>query len=268
VLVEGNHIDENITQQFSLDLTTWNVDGSKENPLTTLGIRPKGTQVEPIIKSVVEQSAADRAGLKDGDKILSVNGEKFDWQMLVKAVQTGKEITFSLERYGQVFEIAVLPDYSEKEQRYLIGIQPKVEPLSDKYRTVLQYDVVTALQKAVAKVLSLVKSILQFVGNLLTGNLSLNNMGGPISIAKGAGATAEIGLVYYLSFMALISVNLGVMNLFPILPLDGGQLILLGMESVLRQPISEKIQLRFQQVGIAFVLTLMLFVLFNDLMRF
>lgn len=268
VLVEGNHIDENITQQFSLDLTTWNVDGSKENPLTTLGIRPKGTQVEPIIKSVVEQSAADRAGLKDGDKILSVNGEKFDWQMLVKAVQTGKEITFSLERYGQVFDIAVLPDYSEKEQRYLIGIQPKVEPLSDKYRTVLQYDVVTALQKAVAKVLSLVKSILQFVGNLLTGNLSLNNMGGPISIAKGAGATAEIGLVYYLSFMALISVNLGVMNLFPILPLDGGQLVLLGAEAVRRKPISEKIQLKFQQLGIALVLTLMLFVLFNDLIRF
>lgn len=268
VVIEANHIDENITQQFTLDLSSWNIDGCKENPLTTLGIRPKGASVEPLIKSVVEQSAADKAGLRNNDRILTVNGEQFDWQRLVENVQTGKEILFSVERQGQHFEFSVLPEYSEKDKRYLIGIQPTVEPLADKYRTVLQYDLITAFGKALSKVGSLVESILQFICNLLTGDISINNMGGPISIAKGAGATAEIGLVYYLSFMALISVNLGVMNLFPILPLDGGQLVLLGAEAVRRKPISEKIQFKFQQLGMAFVLTLMLFVLFNDLIRF
>lgn len=87
-------------------------------------------------------------------------------------------------------------------------------------------------------------------------------------MAKGAGATAEIGWVYYLSFMALISVNLGIMNLFPILPLDGGQLILLAMEAIRGKPLSEKIQLRFQQIGIAFVLSLMLFAFINDIIHF
>ncbi|MCT8592247.1 site-2 protease family protein, partial [Glaesserella parasuis] len=115
---------------------------------------------------------------------------------------------------------------------------------------------------------SLSYTILQFIGNLITGELSLSNMGGPISMAKGAGATAEIGFVYYLGFMALISVNLAVMNLFPILPLDGGQLVLLTGEAVRRKPVPEAFQLRFQQIGGMFVVGLMLFALFNDLIHF
>ncbi|MEN2828326.1 hypothetical protein LGIHADK_01802 [Mannheimia haemolytica] len=87
-------------------------------------------------------------------------------------------------------------------------------------------------------------------------------------MAKGAGATAEIGLVYYLSFMALISVNLGVMNLFPLLPLDGGQLVLLAVEAIRGKALSEKIQLKFQQIGFAFVLSLMLFAFANDIIHF
>ncbi|VEI45225.1 putative zinc metalloprotease [Actinobacillus equuli] len=87
-------------------------------------------------------------------------------------------------------------------------------------------------------------------------------------MAKGAGATAEIGWIYYVSFMALISVNLGVMNLFPILPLDGGQLILLAGEAVRGKPIPSVIQMRFQQLGVVFVLGLMAFAFINDLIHF
>ena len=105
-------------------------------------------------------------------------------------------------------------------------------------------------------------------GKKLQLDISLKNMGGPISMAKGAGATAEIGLVYYLGFMALISVNLGVMNLFPILPLDGGQLVMLAGEGIRGKPLPEKIQIGFQQLGFTFVIALMLFALFNDLIHF
>lgn len=156
----------------------------------------------------------------------------------------------------------------QKKGRYFIGITPDYEVLADKYRTELKYDMLTAFSKGVEKVGSLIHTILQFIENLITGELSLKNMGGPISMAKGAGATAEIGWIYYLSFMALISVNLGVMNLFPILPLDGGQLILLSAEAVRGKPLSQKLQLRFQQLGIAFVLSLMIFTFVNDLIHF
>lgn len=268
VILEANHVDENITQQFSLNLSHWNIDGTKENPLTTLGVLPKRASVEPIIHAVVEKSAAEKAGLQPNDKIITVNHQPMDWQSLVETVQTGKTLELELERDGQRLNVMLQPIFSAKNQQYLIGIQPTVQPLAAKYRTELKYDILSAFCKALEKVTSLVKNIIQFVSSLITGDISFKNVGGPIAIAKGAGLTAEIGLIYYLSFMALISVNLGVMNLFPILPLDGGQLVLLAVEAIQRKPLSEKIQLRFQQIGVAFVLTLMVFVLFNDLIHF
>lgn len=268
VVIEGNHIDENISRQFTLDLRNWNVDGNKENPLTTLGIRPKSATVEPIIKNVVENSVSARAGILAGDKIISVNQQPFEWRYLLEQVQTGNIIDLTIERNNQQLAFQLQPEYSKEDERYLIGLVPTYQPLESKYRSELKYDILSALGKSLEKVVSLSYTILQFIGNLITGELSLSNMGGPISMAKGAGATAEIGLVYYLSFMALISVNLAVMNLFPILPLDGGQLVLLTGEAVRRKPVPEAFQLRFQQIGGMFVVGLMLFALFNDLAHF
>ena len=93
-------------------------------------------------------------------------------------------------------------------------------------------------------------------------------MGGAISIAKGAGMSAESGWIYYLGFMALISVNLGVMNLFPILPLDGGQLVLLASEAIRGKPLSHRVQLTYQQIGMVLVLSLMAFTFINDVIHF
>ncbi|MCT8600557.1 RIP metalloprotease RseP [Glaesserella parasuis] len=268
VVIEGNHIDENISRQFTLDLRNWNVDGNKENPLTTLGIRPKSATVEPIIKNVVENSVSARSGILAGDKIISVNQQPFEWRYLLEQVQTGNIIDLTIERNNQQLAFQLQPEYSKEDERYLIGLVPTYQPLESKYRSELKYDILSAFGKSLEKVESLSYTILQFIGNLITGELSLSNMGGPISMAKGAGATAEIGFVYYLGFMALISVNLAVMNLFPILPLDGGQLVLLTGEAVRRKPVPEAFQLRFQQIGGMFVVGLMLFALFNDLIHF
>ncbi|MDE3994763.1 RIP metalloprotease RseP [Glaesserella parasuis] len=268
VVIEGNHIDENISRQFTLDLRNWNVDGNKENPLTTLGIRPKSATVEPIIKNVVENSVSARSGILAGDKIISVNQQPFEWRYLLEQVQTGNIIDLTIERNNQQLAFQLQPEYSKEDERYLIGLVPTYQPLESKYRSELKYDILSAFGKSLEKVVSLCYTILQFIGNLITGELSLSNMGGPISMAKGAGATAEIGFVYYLGFMALISVNLAVMNLFPILPLDGGQLVLLTGEAVRRKPVPEAFQLRFQQIGGMFVVGLMLFALFNDLIHF
>lgn len=268
VVLEGKQIDEDRPLRFTLDLSDWQVNGNKQNPLTALGIRPQSPQVEPVIRQVSENSVASRAGLQAGDKMISVNGEPFDWGSLVAQIQTGKPLTLLIEQHQQRRSVELIPEKSDKEGRYLIGISPQYKPLAEKYRTELKYDMLTAFQKSLEKVAVLIKTIIQFIGNLITGELSLSNMGGPISMAKGAGATAEIGVVYFLSFMALISVNLGVMNLFPLLPLDGGQLILLSIEAVRSKPISEKWQIAFQKVGMLFVLGLMGFALANDIIQF
>ncbi|QIW15425.1 RIP metalloprotease RseP [Pasteurellaceae bacterium RH1A] len=268
VEVSGNLIDDQRRQDFVLDLSGWKIDGNQENPLTQLGIRPQSGKIEPTIRAVSEGSAAQQAGLKAGDKILSINGQPFDWLFLTQEIKTGQPLDLKVEQAGEPRELVLNPVWNEKEGRYLVGLSPTFQPLAEKYRTELKYDILSAFGKSLEKVGSLIYTIIQFIGNLITGDLSLKNMGGPISMAKGAGSTVEIGLVYYLSYMALISVNLGVMNLFPIVPLDGGRLVLLGVEAVRRKPVSEKIQLVFQQLGMAFVLGLMAFALFNDIIRF
>lgn len=268
VEIEGNLIDETMPRRFTLDLTDWQIDGTKENPLTTLGIRPKSATVEPIIKSIVEHSASDKAGLQVGDEILSVNQRAFDWQELIATVQKGEILTLAIKRGDIFLNLQIQPEKSTKDGRYVIGIQPHYQSLSDKYRTELKYDILNAFEKSLQKVAGLIQTVWQFIGKLLSGELSLKNMGGPISMAKGAGITAESGWVYYLGFMALISVNLGVMNLFPMLPLDGGQLLLLSFEAIRGKPLSEKAVLRFQQIGFSLVIALMFFALFNDLFHF
>ena len=267
VEVLGSSINEDHPQRFYLNLTDWKVDGTKESPLTSLGIRPKNTVIKPEIAQVLPHSPAEKAGLKAQDKILAVNHHPFDWQNLVKTVQTGQPITLEIESSNQQKQAVEITPEKQKD-RYVIGIIPTYEGIGDKYRTVIEYDMLTAIGKSVDKVGSLIHSIFQFLGNLITGELSLNNISGPISMAKGAAATAEIGWVYYLSFMALISVNLGVMNLFPILPLDGGQLLLLAVEAIKRKPVSEKFHLCFQQLGMLFVLSLMAFAFINDVIHF
>lgn len=266
VQLEGQLIDTQVTQRYELDLSGWNIDSAKENPLTVLGIRTKSTKVMPEIKEVVENSPAEKVGLTSGDRILKINQQPFDWATLVENIQTGNLIELQIEQKGQIKTLSLQPE--KRDDRYIIGIVPTYERLADKYRTELKYDILTAFYKSIEKVWSLIQTILQFIGNLITGDLSIKNLGGPISMAKGAGATAEIGLIYYLSFMALISVNLGVMNLFPILPLDGGQLVLLAVEAVRGKALSEKIQMLFQQIGIAFVLGLMVFAFINDVIHF
>ena len=267
VEVSGSNIDGDYPQRFYLNLTDWKVDGTKESPLTSLGISPKNAVIKPEIAQVLLHSPAEKAGLKAQDKILTVNHQPFDWQNLVKTVQTGQPITLEIETSNQQKQAVEMTPEKQKD-RYVIGITPTYEGIGEKYHTVLEYDVLTAIGKSVDKVGSLIHSIFLFIGNLITGELSLNNMSGPISMAKGAAATAEIGWVYYLSFMALISVNLGVMNLFPILPLDGGQLLLLAVEAIKRKPVSEEFQLRFQQLGMLFVLSLMVFAFINDVIHF
>lgn len=151
--------------------------------------------------------------------------------------------------------------------KWFVGVSPALTKLADEYRTELKYGILESLQKGIEKTGQLSLLTLKILGKLLTGDLSLNNLSGPISIAKGAGASANIGLVYFLSFMALISVNLGIMNLFPLPVLDGGHLVFLTMEAVKGKPVSERVQSICYRIGAALLLSLTVFALFNDFLR-
>ena len=124
-----------------------------------------------------------------------------------------------------------------------------------------------SLQKGAEKTFQLSWLTIKVIGKLLVGELSLNNLSGPISIAQGAGASSELGLVYYLSFLALISVNLGIMNLFPLPVLDGGHLVFLGLEALKGKPVSEHVQNISYRIGAILLLMLMGFGLINDFLR-
>ncbi len=147
------------------------------------------------------------------------------------------------------------------------GIIPKVIPLPDEYKTIRQYGPFSALYQAGDKTWQLMHLTVSMIGKLITGDVKLNNLSGPISIAQGAGASAEVGFVYYMMFLALISVNLGIINLFPLPVLDGGHLLFLAIEKLKGgQFLSEYRTTATALVRILLVL-LMGLALFNDFSR-
>lgn len=264
----------NIEQQRTLDLSHWTFDPEKESAFGALGMQPMRPKVEMTLSRVVEGSPAQQAGLQVGDKILAGNSTalssepfgEMPWQTFVQQVEQGKSFTIKVERNGEIFDKTLTPTRNA-EGNWFVGVSPTFIKLADEYRTELKYGILEALQKGVEKTGQLSVLTLKVLGKLLSGDLSLNNLSGPISIAKGAGASSSIGLVYFLSFMALISVNLGIMNLFPLPVLDGGHLVFLAAEAVKGKPVSERVQNVCYRMGAAVLLMLTAFALFNDFLR-
>ncbi|TNH06959.1 sigma E protease regulator RseP [Testudinibacter sp. TR-2022] len=256
-------------QDKRLDLSAWQYEPQKQAAFTALGMVPKSGKVDLTVSKITDNSPAAAAGLRVGDKIMTVNGETLSWQALVQTIGShlNQPLLFEIERAQQHLSLSITPK-ANKEGKAYIGFSPTFEPLAQQYRTELKYDILSALQQGLEKTAELSLVIVKLVGKLLSGDISLNNIGGPISIAQGAGVSLDSGLVYYLSFMALISVNLGIMNLFPLPVLDGGQLVFLALEAIRGKPVTEKVREIFLRVGVALLLMLTIFALFNDIIRF
>ncbi|HCR3328605.1 TPA: sigma E protease regulator RseP [Citrobacter freundii] len=262
----------NQRQDKTLDLRQWAFEPDKEDPVSSLGIRPRGPQIEPVLSEVQVNSAASKAGLQAGDRIVKVNGQPLtQWMMFVTLVRDNpdKPLALDIERQGSSLSLTLTPDSKQVNGKAegFAGVVPKVIPLPDEYKTVRQYGPFSAILEASDKTWQLMKLTVSMLGKLITGDVKLNNLSGPISIAQGAGMSAEFGVIYYLMFLALISVNLGIINLFPLPVLDGGHLLFLAIEKLKGGPVSERVQDFSYRIGSILLVLLMGLALFNDFSR-
>ncbi|HGW6106261.1 TPA: sigma E protease regulator RseP [Citrobacter werkmanii] len=262
----------NQRQDKTLDLRHWAFEPDKQDPVSSLGIRPRGPQIEPVLSEVQVNSAASKAGLQAGDRIVKVNGQPLtQWMTFVTLVRDNPDepLALDIERQGSSLSLTLTPDSKQVNGKAegFAGVVPKIIPLPDEYKTVRQYGPFSAILEASDKTWQLMKLTVSMLGKLITGDVKLNNLSGPISIAQGAGMSAEFGVIYYLMFLALISVNLGIINLFPLPVLDGGHLLFLAIEKLKGGPVSERVQDFSYRIGSILLVLLMGLALFNDFSR-
>jgi regulator of sigma E protease len=225
------------------------------------------------IGGVMEKSAAENAGLEKNDIVLRVDGIEIDqWLSLVEMIREkpGKAMQFVVLRNGVEKSLIVIPQSRESKE----GVQGFIgayQHIPDEVRQQLvrhiEYSPLAAITKAMLKTWDMSTLTLRVLWKMVSGEAALSNISGPITIATYAGVTASIGLVSFISFLAVISVSLGVLNLLPVPMLDGGHLLYYLIEIVKGSPVSEAFELRGQQVGIAILALLMSVAIFNDIQR-
>ncbi|MCO8051347.1 MULTISPECIES: sigma E protease regulator RseP [Proteus] len=256
-----------------LNLQQWNFDPEKQDPILSLGIMPVGARLDSKIIDVTKGSAAEKAGLQAGDRIVKVDGQPIDaWHPFTYFVRQSpnKVLALLVERNGSSLMLNITPtavalkDGTEVGQ---VGAQLQVLPPDEQYLIMQQYNPFSALYEASDKTWQLMSLTVKMIGKLVVGDVKLTNLSGPVSIAKGAGMSADSGFIYYLMFMALISVNLGIINLFPLPVLDGGHLLFLVIEKIKGGPVSERVQDFCYRIGIMALMLLMGLALFNDFSR-
>jgi len=260
-----------LKQTYTVQLQNWHYDSKKQSIISSVGFIPFSPEVHLIAGHVVEQSAAARSGLQIDDKLLAINGQQLtDWADFVTTIQSNANTALQLliDRKGMQQTLTLTPDARETEAGFLqgyIGLSPQVDTYPDDYKVTLQYGMIDSVIKGIDKTWELSRLTVATLVHLVTGELSVKNLSGPVGIAKGAGMSAEYGLAYFLGFIALISVNLGIMNLIPLPVLDGGHLMYYFFEAITGKPVPEKIQEVGFKVGAAILMTFMSVAILNDL---
>lgn len=247
--------------------------GWEGDALERLGVRFYRPDMPPVIGKLVAGGPGAKAGLQAGDRVLAVDGEAVaTWMAFVAKVReaAGRSLRLEVDRGGVNATVDVFSEAISESGRKVgkIGVAvAETEASKRDVRTFVRYGFVEAGRRALVETWDKSVFSLVMMGKMLTGEVSWKNLSGPVTIADYAGQSARLGLDYYLKFMALVSISLGVLNLLPIPVLDGGHLLYHMIEVVRRRPLSERAMEIGQQVGMSILFALMAFAFFNDLTR-
>ncbi len=227
--------------------------------------------LKPKVGDIEKGSPAYEAGLKPGDEIVAIGGTPIDsWEKMAEIISgsSGKPLFFTIERESELLTITIRPEikqdkniFGEEIERYIVGITSSGDVNRQKLNPF------QAFVESVVQTYHITKLTIVSIAKLIQGTLSLDTLGGPIMIADLAGKQAKEGIGNLAFFTALLSVNLGILNLLPIPVLDGGHLLFFFIELVIGRPVNQKVRERAQQVGLFILIFLMILVIYNDLTR-
>ncbi|MDR9861697.1 sigma E protease regulator RseP [Pseudomonas baetica] len=255
-----------------LVLDHWLKGADEPDPIRSLGIRPWRPALPPVLAELDPKGPAQAAGLKTGDRLLSLDGQALnDWQQVVDTVRTRPDtkIVLRVERDGASIDVPVTlaaRGESRAPSGYLGAGVKAVDWPPEMIREV-SYGPLAAIGEGARRTWTMSILTLDSLKKMLFGELSVKNLSGPITIAKVAGASAQSGVADFLNFLAYLSISLGVLNLLPIPVLDGGHLLFYLIEWARGRPLSDRVQGWGIQIGISLVVGVMLLALVNDLGR-
>jgi len=240
--------------------------------IRAIGMYPRQFLLDPVIGKLSPGGPAERAGLREGDRLLAVDGEPVaSWDELPPRIENrgrdGGALELKVQRDGSRVDLEVVPERRTLDgiTRYVIGIEPK--PQQATYDALLRFGPVDAVGAAFGETWRMTRETLALLKRMVTGQASLKNISGPISIAQFANASAQLGVAWFMFFLAVLSLSIAIMNLLPIPILDGGHLVYYLIEVVKGTPVTEKTVAAGQYVGLAMLATLMGLAFYNDILR-
>lgn len=257
----------------TLPLSSINPDNYESDILDQLGLTPLQPAMPPVVGEVIAGGAAEKAGLRMGDEVVSIGGVSVSrWDTVASIVRENplKALDFKLLRGQETIKIMVTPDEVTDHGKSIgrIGAAYRLSQVErDKFLVNIQYPPIQALAKATQKTWETSVFSLKMLGNMLTGKVSWKGLSGPVTIANYAGESANLGWVAFVGFLATISISLGVLNLLPIPVLDGGHLLYYTVEIIKGSPVSERVMEMGQRVGVSILGMLMICAMYNDINR-
>jgi len=262
--------DQEEHRVVAMPLTNVVLDPDRGDPLTQLGLVPHPPYLPPIVGAVAPNSPAAAIGLQVGDRIVAIDGEPLsDWRSLAERIRAlpGREVVLKWERGGaELVQRVTIEVATDRDGQTIgrLGVQPA--PAAGEQRLV-RYSGWAALTYGWRKTAEVSLLTLRLLGKMVVGEASVKNLSGPLTLASAAATSAELGLVPYLTFLALVSISLGVLNLLPIPVLDGGHLLYYLWEWVRGRPLPEAVQQLGQKIGLVLIGMLMAIALVNDFLR-